>query len=97
MNALATFKPLSNKDLIIWDASLNVEVWAGEDGKKQVNETLNDICALVSAYGCDMELPQYRINSTQIDLVEDFPEVSTGYHGTVTILFTIQNFNKKEV
>ena len=93
----ATFKPLSNKDLIIWDASLNVEVWAGEDGKKQVNETLNDICALVSAYGCDMELPQYRINSTQIDLVEDFPEVSTGYHGTVTILFTIQNFNKKEV
>ena len=93
----ATFKPLSNKDLIIWDATLNVEVWAGEDGKKQVNETLNDICALISAYGCDMELPQYRINSTQIDLVEDFPEVSTGYHGTVTILFTIQNFNKKEV
>lgn len=44
-----------------------------------------------------MELPQYRINSTQIDLVEEFPEVSTGYHGTVTILFTIQNFNKKEV
>lgn len=93
----ATFKPLSNKDLIIWDASLNVEVWAGDDGKKQVNETLNDICALISAYGCDMELPQYRINSTQIDLVEDFPEVSAGYHGTVTILFTIQNFNKKEV
>lgn len=31
----ATFKPLSNKDLIIWDASLNVEVWAGEDGKNK--------------------------------------------------------------
>lgn len=93
----ATFKPLSSKDLIIWDVSLNIEIWAGESGKQQVNETLNDICALISAYGCSMELPQYKINNTTIDLVEDYPDLSTGYHGTVTVLFTIQNFNKREV
>lgn len=93
----ASFKPVAVKDLILWEISLEIEVWAGEADKKIVNETLNDICALISAYGGELEMKNYKVNSTEIDLVEDYPELNTGYHGTVTALFTIQNFNKREV
>lgn len=85
-----TFKPLQTKDLTIWQNSLQIDVWADKNGKLQVNETLNDICILLSVYGKELELEEYTIIDCNINLVEDFPELTTGHHGVVTVDFTLQ-------
>ncbi len=85
-----SFKPLAVKDSCMWQTSLAVEVWGTLNGKRDVNETLNNIAVLLSYYGNSMKIPDYQVIETEIDMVEDFPELTTGYHGTLTARFLLQ-------
>ena len=37
-----------------------------------------------------MEIEGYHIIDTELELVETYPETTTGYHGTVTVIFKLQ-------
>ena len=84
------FRPVGNKTSVIWQATTAIEVWADGNQKRELNDILNDICILLSYYGSDMEVEGYHIIDTELELVETYPETTVGYHGTVTVNFTLQ-------
>ena len=84
-----TAKPLLNKSVIMWACSMNIEVWGAPNQRKEVNEILNDISSLLSAYGESLNVTGYEVTDLVIDMVETYPEDITGYHGTITALFTL--------
>ena len=85
-----TFRPVGNKTAVIWQATAGIEVWADGNQKREMNDILNDICVLFSYYGADLEIEGYHIIGTELESVETWPESVTGYHGTVTVIFTLQ-------
>ena len=82
-------KPNGSKDSVLWTISMQIDVWADKNGKKTVNDTLNDISTLISYYGTTLAVENYAVVDTNIDLAETFPEETTGYHGTLTASFTL--------
>ena len=85
-----TFRPVGNKTAVIWQATAGIEVWADGNQKREMNDILNDICVLLSYYGSELEIEGYYIIGTELESVETWPESVTGYHGTVTVIFTLQ-------
>ena len=85
-----TAKPVAVKDLVIWTCTVNIDVWGSPDDKEGVNEVLNDISALITFHGQDLDVKDYQVIGAQIDLVEAFPAQDGGYHGTETAVFQIQ-------
>lgn len=85
-----TAKPVTVKNSVIWNMSINVDVWGNNDGKLEVNECLNDISALITYRGESLELEKYKVISVEIDLVESFPAADGGYHGTLSANFNLQ-------
>lgn len=84
-----TMKPEAAKSMVLWNATINVDVWADTNGKRKVNDVLNDISALLSYYGPTLAVDGYKTISANIDVIEAFPEVTTGYHGTLTASFLL--------
>lgn len=89
-----TLKPQAVKTLVMWTATINIDVWAARTQKKVVNDVLNDISALLSYYSDTLEVGNYQCISGSVDLVEAFPEETTGYHGTLTAVFELQKKEK---
>lgn len=89
-----TLKPQAVKTSVMWSASLNIDVWAARTQKKKTNDILNDISALLSYNSGGLSISGYDCFSTDIALVEAFPEETTGYHGTLTAVFEL---SKKEI
>lgn len=93
-----TATPVSDKTGSLWNAAINIDVWAGPQQKQLVNDVLNDICVLASYYGANdsdenMQLDGFNVVNCSIGTVEAFPELTTGYHGTITLNFVIQNID----
>lgn len=91
-----TATPVSDKTGSLWNTAINVDVWAGAQQKQLVNDVLNDVCVLASYYGSNdstekMQLDGFNVINCSIGTVEAFPELTTGYHGTITLNFVIQN------
>mgnify|MGYP000194930324 FL=1 len=91
-----TATPVSDKTGSLWNTAINIDVWAGAQQKQLVNDVLNDVCVLASYYGSNdsaekMQLDGFNIINCSIGTVEAFPELTTGYHGTITLNFVIQN------
>lgn len=84
-----TAKPLLNKNIVMWSCSMNIEVWGATFQREEVNDILNDISSLLSAYGEGLNIEGYEVTDLVIDMVETYPEEITGYHGTITTLFTL--------
>ncbi len=84
-----TLKPEDAKSMVLWTATINIDVWADKEGKREVNDVLNDISALLSYYGPTLAVEGYKTISASIDVVEAFPELTTGYHGTLTVSFLL--------
>ena len=84
------FKPVGNKTSVIWQATASIEVWADGNQKQEMNGILNDICVLLSYYGNSLEIEGYVVVDSELELVETYPESTTGYHGTVTVVFKLQ-------
>ncbi len=85
-----TFKPIGNKTSVIWQATANIEIWAGGSQKREMNDIMNHICLLLSYYGNDLDIEGYHVIDSELDMVEAFPEAVTGYHGSVTVVFKLQ-------
>ena len=84
-----TMKPEAVKNMVLWTATINIDVWADTNGKRKVNDVLNDVSALLSYYGPALAVDGYKTVSASIDVIEAFPEVTTGYHGTLTASFLL--------
>ena len=84
-----TLKPEDAKSMVLWTATINIDVWADKEGKREVNDVLNDISALLSYYGPTLAVEGYKTISASIDVVEAFPKLTTGYHGTLTVSFLL--------
>lgn len=83
-------KPYSVKDVNLWEASINIDVWATKEDKKLVNETLTDICYIITYLDTRIPIEGYAFNSVSIETVEAFAAEGGGYHGTVTINCELQ-------
>lgn len=90
-----TAKPLGAKDKVLWSCAINVDVWADRNQRKEVNEIINDISVLLSYYGPSLAVEGFKTMSASIDLVEAFPEQTTGYHGTLSASFELQKFKEE--
>ena len=93
-----TATPVSDKTGSLWNAAVNIDVWADAQQKQLVNDVLNDVCVLASYYGANdstdkMKLDGFNVINCSIGTVEAFPELTTGYHGTITLNFVIQNID----
>ena len=88
------FSLIGSKTTVIWQAKANLEAYSDGTQKLELNEMLNDICTLVSYYGNKLEIDGYSIIDTEIETVETEPETTTGYHGTVTVVFKLQKARK---
>lgn len=93
-----TATPVSDKTGSLWNAAINIDVWAGAQQKQLVNDVLNDVCVLASYYGSNdsdeqLQLDGFKVINCSIGTVEAFPEMTTGYHGTITLNFVIQNID----
>lgn len=86
-----TAKPITVKNDAIWHCTVTMDVWAGTDEKEVVNEAVNDISALLTFKGPDMQIDSYNVLAVDIELVEAFPSDQYGYHGTVTAVFDLQH------
>lgn len=84
-----TMKPEAVKNMVLWTATINIDVWADTNGKRKVNDVLNDVSALLSYYGSTLAVDGYKTISASIDVIEAFPEATTGYHGTLTSSFLL--------
>ena len=84
-----TAKPTGVKDVNIWDMSITLDVWGAETDKELVNEAINDLATLISNYGPKLEIPNFTMVNTQIDLAECFPASEGGYHGDLTAVLTL--------
>lgn len=83
-------KPVAVKTVVMWVATINIDVWAARTQKKKVNEVLNDIGALISYSENKIDVEGYDCTAERVDLVEAFQEETTGYHGTMTVIFELQ-------
>lgn len=87
-----TAKPVDVKNMVQWNCSLTINVWGTLESKQNVYETVNDIVYLVTKYGISkVTVDGFDVMDAVIDLVEVFPEQTTGYHGTVTLLYQLVN------
>lgn len=87
-----TAKPVDVKNMVQWNCSLTINVWGTLENKKTVYETVNDIVYLITKYGISkVAIDGFDVMDAVIDLVETFPEQTTGYHGTVTLLYQLAN------
>lgn len=87
-----TAKPLDTKNSIQWNCSLTVNVWGTEEGKQAVYEAVSDITYLISKYGVEkVVVDGFAVLDAQIDMIETFPEQTTGYHGLVQINYQLSD------
>lgn len=89
------FSPIGSKTTVIWQAKVNIEAYSDGLQQLELNEMLNDICTLVSYYGNSLEIEGYSVVDTEIETVETEQETTTGYHGTVTVVFKLQKARKE--
>ncbi len=91
-----TAKPAVNKTVEMWTASIRLEVWGSDAQRKAVNDIINDLVTCSTYYGEKLELENFEVINCEVDLVETFPETTTGYHGTISLLFTLNRKYKEE-
>lgn len=87
-----TAKPLDTKNSTQWNCSITVNVWGTDEGKKDVYETVSDITYLISKYGVEkVAVDGFAVLDAQIDMIETFPEQTTGYHGLIQINYQLSD------
>ena len=87
-----TAKPLDTKNSTQWNCSITVNVWGTEEGKQAVYEAVSDITYLISKYGVEkVVVDGFAVLDAQIDMIETFPEQTTGYHGLVQINYQLSD------
>lgn len=87
-----TAKPLDTKNSTQWNCSITVNVWGTDEGKKDVYETVSDITYLISKYGVEkVTVDGFAVLDAQIDMIETFPEQTTGYHGLIQINYRLSD------
>lgn len=87
-----TAKPLDTKNSTQWNCSITVNVWGTDEGKKDVYETVSDITYLISKYGVEkVTVDGFAVLDAQIDMIETFPEQTTGYHGLIQINYQLSD------
>lgn len=84
-----TAKPIAVKDMNVWGMSITLDVWGAETDKQLVNEAINDLSALITFHGDTLEIQNFKVVDTQIDLAECFPASEGGYHGDLTAVFKL--------
>jgi hypothetical protein len=84
-----TAKPISVKDLVLWNTSITFDVWGRPENKQEVNETLNDLSALITFHGESLVIEHYQVISAEIELAECFPAQDGGYHGNLTAVLKL--------
>ena len=89
-----TFKPIGAKNTVIWDTSVQIHAWAGPDDMAAVNEIVDDVVTILTGFAPGSIIDVYKVIDVNIDLVETFNEINTGYHGIVTAKLTLSDYAK---
>lgn len=84
-----TAKPILVKNAEMWNATINLEVWGNNKQRQVVNDILNDLVTISTFRGESLSMDNFDVVKVDVDLVETFPEQTTGYHGSMTLLFAL--------
>lgn len=91
-----TWKTNSAKGLAAGDVSLQIQVFSEYNGKKEVNEIMDDVTEVLSSVKLDLSASGFKVLNLEVDFVEAFPEEEDdGYRGVITVVGRIQDMGGK--
>lgn len=83
-------EPNGAKNAVIFNVTLNLEIWSEYEGKKEINEIADDLAAAYTAWPLDLSEDGFCVIDQGIESLEAFPEETRGYHGTLSVTAKIQ-------
>ncbi len=83
-------EPDGAKNAVIFNVTLNLEIWSEYEGKKEINEIADDLAAVYTAWTLDLSTEGFQVIDQGIEALEAFPEDEHGYHGTLAVTAKIQ-------
>ena len=83
-------EPDGAKNAVIFNVTLNLEIWSEYEGKKEINEIADDLAAVYTAWPLDLTTAGFNAIDQGIESLEAFPEDKRGYHGTLAVTAKIQ-------
>lgn len=83
-------EPSGAKNAVVFNVTLNLEIWSKYEGKKEINEIADDLAAAYTAWPLDLSAGGFSVIAQEIESLEAFPEETRGYHGTLSIAAKIQ-------
>lgn len=86
----ATFKPIGTKSGVLWRATTQIHIWADYGHLAALNETMNDIAVILTAYGNRLNVDKFAVIDCDIDFLETYEEESAGYHGVITVVIDLE-------
>lgn len=89
-------KPNGTKDKAIYDASVQLHIWSGYQGKREINSIMNDISTVLSYAKLSLE-DGFQLISQDVDFYEVYSEEEYGYHGVITVIARIQDMECERI
>lgn len=83
-------EPDGAKNAVLFNVTLNLEIWSEYEGKKEINEIADDLSAVYTAWPLDLSESGFKVIDQGIESLEAFPEEEHGYHGTLSVTAKIQ-------
>lgn len=83
-------EPSGAKNAVVFNVTLNLEIWSEYEGKKEINEIADDLAAAYTAWPLDLSEDGFCVIDQDIESLEAFPEERRGYHGTLSVTAKIQ-------
>lgn len=92
----ATWRPTGTKDADIGDVGQPIEIWSEYKGKAEVIGIADKIVNILAKYAVNLSADEFMVIKSEIEGFEAPPKDDSGYHGTLSLFYKIQNI-KREV
>jgi hypothetical protein len=84
-------KPTDTKTSVMWEVTIEINVWGDKNGKAEVNSIINDITTVLSAN--EILVDKYETINTEIDSVQVYETTDNGYFGTLSLSTLLQQIS----
>jgi hypothetical protein len=89
-----TMRPGGSKDWNLYDATQQIAVYSSHNGKKEINNIINDIATLLTGAFIDMTADKFNITKQWIDICDMMPGTKDGYVGIITFRAMIEEMGE---
>ena len=85
--------PEQVKDVVIWNVKMEIDCYTDNNNSIKLNEIINDVVTLITAYGGNMDVEGYSVIDASVDNVETFEAEANCWFGEVTARFQLQSLD----